>query len=129
VANGLQTLVQTILKPLAHAHGSVTPRQSTVLKSHAKCTDVLYVYLFTPMRYRVGLLIILTLSACSRKRQAQRDQDSAAFKVGAAAHEIAKDAEKTAAAAERQLQESARKAKEGWKQKEREEREKDGQSR
>ncbi len=64
--------------------------------------------------------MILTLSACSHrgngKREAQGDRDSAAFKVGLAAHEMAKDAQKTAAQAERQLRESARKAKEGWKQ-------------
>ena len=62
------------------------------------------------MRYRISLLMILTLSACShpteRQREAQRereesDRNSAAFKVGEAAHEIAKHAEKAAAAAER----------------------------
>jgi hypothetical protein len=88
------------------------------------------------MRYRVGLLIILALSGCSRPRaRKESDRDSPAFKVGAAAHEIAKHAEKTAAEAERelelskrQLQESARKAKEGWQQKDREDREKSSPS-
>jgi hypothetical protein len=90
------------------------------------------------MRCVVGLLLIVTLSACShpteRERDAQRareesDRNSAAFKVGEAAHEIAKHAEKTAAAAERELEESARKAREGWKQKEKEDRDKARQSR
>jgi hypothetical protein len=82
------------------------------------------------MRLAAGLLTLLTLSACSHssEREAQRereerDRSSAAFKVGEAAHDIAKHAEKTAAAAERQLQDSARKAREGWKQKEKEDHE------
>ncbi len=86
----------------------------------------------TSMRYVAGLLIILTLGACSHRgkseREAQReredrDRSSAAFKVGEAAHEIAERAAKTAAAAERELKENARKASEGWKQKEKEDRE------
>jgi hypothetical protein len=88
------------------------------------------------MRYLAGLPIILTLGACSHRgeREAQRereerDRNSAAFKVGEAAHEIAEHAAKTAAAAERQLRENARKASEGWKQKEKEDREKARQSR
>ena len=84
------------------------------------------------IRCGVGLLIILT-SACShpseQPREAQRereerDRNSAAFKVGETAHEIAKQAEKAAAVAGRKLEESARKASEGWKQKEKEDREK-----
>ncbi|MGB6946597.1 MAG: hypothetical protein WBE37_29640 [Bryobacteraceae bacterium] len=78
------------------------------------------------MRRFLSLLIVLTISGCSSKRQG-RDQDSPAFKAGEAAHEIAKHAEKTAVEAERQLKESARKAKEGWKQKDREDREKSSQ--
>jgi hypothetical protein len=90
------------------------------------------------MRCVSGLLIILTLAACSHRseseRNAQRERDerdrnSAAFKAGEAAHEIAERAAKTAAAAERELKESARKASEGWKQKEKEDREKARQSR
>jgi hypothetical protein len=80
------------------------------------------------MRCIVGLLIVLTLGSCSN-RETQRDQSSAAFKAGEAAHEIAKHAEKTAAAAGRELKESARKASEGWKQKEKEDREKARQDR
>jgi uncharacterized lipoprotein len=89
------------------------------------------------MRYLAGLLIILTISGCSHRseqeREAQhereeRDRNSAAFKVGEAAHEVAKQAEKAAALAERKLQENARKASEGWKQKEREDRGKSDQS-
>jgi|HubBroStandDraft_6_1064221.scaffolds.fasta_scaffold1375070_1 hypothetical protein len=84
-------------------------------------------------RFRAELLILVTLSACShpseQQRRAERERDdrdrsSAAFKAGEAAHEIAKQAERTAAAAERKLEESARKASEGWSQKEREDREK-----
>jgi hypothetical protein len=75
------------------------------------------------MRCRVGLLIILAITGCSHSNKGkERDQDSPAFKVGEAAHEIAKHAAKTAAEAERQLQENARKAKEGWQKKEREDR-------
>jgi hypothetical protein len=85
------------------------------------------------MRCVLGLLIILTLGACSnrdaQREREERDRSSAAFKAGEAAHEIAKHAEKTAAAAERELKESARKASEGWKQKEKEDREKARQSR
>lgn len=83
------------------------------------------------MRLVAGFAIILTLGACShpsdreaQREREERDRNSAAFKVGEAAHEIAKHAEKTAAAAERQLQESARKAREGWKEKDKEDREK-----
>lgn len=85
------------------------------------------------MRRITAFLMILTMSACSHRSQRQRDaqrereqrdQNSAAFKVGEAAHEIAKHAEATAAAAQRQLEENARKAREGWKEKEREDREK-----
>jgi hypothetical protein len=85
------------------------------------------------MRRRVALLIVLTVSGCSRNHDqhhdAERDRDSPAFKAGQAAHVIASHAEKTAAEAARELQETARKAKEGWKQKEREDREKAGQGR
>ena len=90
------------------------------------------------MRSLITLLLILIISACSRpterERDAQRqrderDQNSAAFKVGEAAHEIAKHAEKTAAAAGRKLEDSAHKAAEGWKQKEREDQEKARQNR
>lgn len=85
------------------------------------------------MRWLLGVTILLTLTACShrseREREAereriQRDQDSIAFKAGEAAHEVAKHAEKAAAAAGRVLEQGARKASEGWKQKEEEDREK-----
>jgi hypothetical protein len=87
------------------------------------------------MRRLVGLLIILAISGCSRSHaRKEPDRDSPAFKAGAAAHDIAKQAAKTAAEAERQLreserqlQDSARQVKEGWKQKEREDREKAGE--
>jgi hypothetical protein len=53
--------------------------------------------------------------------QAQ-DKNSPAFKAGEAAHEIVNGAEKTAKAAGRKIDESARKAREGWKEKAREDR-------
>lgn len=85
------------------------------------------------MRCFLALLAILTVSGCSFKTQRQRDAErerqlrdehSAAFKVGEAAHELAKHAEKAADAAGRALEENARKANEGWKAKDREDREK-----
>jgi len=93
------------------------------------------------MRTRANLLMMvaaLTMSACSfsgnTNRDAQRerelrerelkDQDSVAFKAGEAAHDIAKHAEKAAATAARALDRGVRKASEGWKEKEREDREK-----
>jgi hypothetical protein len=85
---------------------------------------------------RANLLTIVAavaMTACSDSgridRDAQRarerkDQDSIAFKAGEAAHEIAKHAEKAAATAARELDHGVRKASEGWKEKEREDREK-----
>ncbi len=73
---------------------------------------------------------ILLSTGCetARQREAERqreeqDQKSAAFRAGQAAHEIAKEAEKAAAAAGRKLDESARKAREGWKDQERKDQE------
>lgn len=88
------------------------------------------------MRTRANLLLIvaaITMTACSdfgeTNRDAQRererkDQDSVAFKAGEVAHEIAKHAGKAAAAAAREFGQGVRKASEGWKEKEREDREK-----
>ena len=88
------------------------------------------------MRTRANLLMIvaaIAMTACSdsgkTNRDAQRererkDRDSVAFKAGEAAHEIAKHAEKAAATAARELDQGVRKASEGWKEKEREDREK-----
>jgi len=75
------------------------------------------------MRSPAALAILF---ACSRSHKQERegDRNSAAYKVGEAAHEVAKHAEKAAEAAGRQLNESARKAAEGWKAKEKEDREK-----
>lgn len=71
------------------------------------------------------------LSACQTERQReaerqreQQDQNSAAFRAGEAAHEIAKKAEKAAVAVGRKLDDSARKAEEGWKEQARRDREK-----
>jgi hypothetical protein len=81
------------------------------------------------MRSPAAILIVILCAAGSgcqseRAREAQReaeqrrvqtDRNSAAFKAGQAAHEIARKAEQAAAAAGRKLDESARKAREGWK--------------
>lgn len=85
------------------------------------------------MRCFLVLLAILTVSGCSHKSERQReaeherqlrDEHSAAYKVGEAAHELATHAAKAADAAGRVLQENARKANEGWKAKAREDRDK-----
>ena len=88
------------------------------------------------MKIRASLPMMvatLAMSACSNfdntNRHAQRerelkDRDSVAFKAGAVAHDIAKHAEKAAATAARELDQGVRKASEGWKEKEREDREK-----
>jgi hypothetical protein len=88
------------------------------------------------MKIRASLPMIvaaIAMTACSNtgntSRNAQRkrdlkDRDSVAFKAGEAAHEIAKRAEKAAAKAARELDQGVRKASEGWKEKEREDREK-----
>lgn len=79
------------------------------------------------------IVAAIAMTACSNtgntSRNAQRerdlkDRDSVAFKAGEAAHEIAKRAEKAAAKAARELDQGVRKASEGWKEKEREDREK-----
>jgi hypothetical protein len=54
-----------------------------------------------------------------------QDKTSPAFKAGEAAHEIVTGAEKAAKAAGRKIDESARKAREGWKEKAREDRKRD----
>jgi len=79
------------------------------------------------MRFCAVLAILFVFSACSRsqKQDRQSDQNSPAYKVGEAAHEVAKHAARTAEAAGRQLKESARKASEGWKAKAKEDREKE----
>ena len=50
----------------------------------------------------------------AERRREEQDRNSPAFRAGAAAHEIAKEADRAAAAAARKLDESARKAREGW---------------
>jgi len=72
-----------------------------------------------------AFLIIITMSACShhsKHERQQRDQNSAAFKAGEAAHEIANHVAGAAAAAGRKLEDSARKAQEGWKAKDQKDR-------
>jgi hypothetical protein len=74
------------------------------------------------------LWIVAVLAACftsgscqseqereAQRRREERDRNSAAFKAGEAAHEVARKAEAAAAAAGRKLDEDARQASEGWK--------------
>jgi hypothetical protein len=84
------------------------------------------------MQLRTTSLLILAAwlglatTACTsaRDREAQReaeyrreqtDRNSAAYRAGQAAHELAEKAGHAAAVAGRKLDESARKAREGWK--------------
>ncbi len=80
---------------------------------------------FTTSAATLGLALALT-SACTSARdreakreaeyrQQQADRNSAAFRAGEAAHELTRKAEHAAAVAGRELNESARKAREGWK--------------
>jgi hypothetical protein len=83
--------------------------------------------------YLVG---VVTLSLCvvgckpgphriADEKAEPQDRTSPAFKAGEAAHEIVHGAEKAAKAAGRKIDESARKAREGWKEKAREDRKPD----
>ena len=56
-------------------------------------------------------------------RREQNDRNSAAFRAGQAARELTRKAEHAAAVAGRQLDDSARKAREGWKEQSRRDRE------
>ena len=84
------------------------------------------------MRLWSALILFTFLIACGpseEQRRAQRereqqDQKSAAFRAGKIAHDVAKETEKVAAAAGRKLAEDARKAKEGWNQQARDDRDK-----
>jgi hypothetical protein len=81
---------------------------------------------------RASLLLLAGLCLSCRteqdreaeRRRAARDQGSAAYKAGQAAHELAEKAAKAAAAAGRQLDDAARKAHEGWRDQEKKDREK-----
>ncbi len=82
------------------------------------------------MKWTLPLVLLLIASACQTdsQREAERHREeqvrnSAAFKAGEAAHRIANEAERATAAAARKLDESARKAHEGWKEQSREDRE------
>jgi len=77
-------------------------------------------------------LITLALFTCAcrtegerqaERRREEQDRNSAAFKAGEAAHQVAREAEKAGAAAARELDESAKKAREGWKAQDRKDRE------
>jgi hypothetical protein len=58
------------------------------------------------------------------QRRDPPDRNSAAFKAGEAAHQIANEAERAARTAARKLDEGAERAREGWKAKGREDRDK-----
>jgi hypothetical protein len=80
--------------------------------------------------FAITVVILLGNWACQpggrRAAEEQRetqDRNSPAFKAGAAAHEIANEAERAARVAAKKLDEGARKAREGWKAKEKEDRE------
>jgi vacuolar-type H+-ATPase subunit H len=64
----------------------------------------------------------------SDERASPQDRNSPAYKAGETAHDIVKGAEKAAKAAGRKIDESARKAREGWREKSRERNERDTRS-
>jgi hypothetical protein len=79
-----------------------------------------------------GLSLATIACTSARDREAQReaeyrreqnDRNSAAFRAGEAARELTRKAEHAAAVAGRQLDESARKAREGWKEQSRRDKE------
>jgi hypothetical protein len=83
-----------------------------------------------PVTVAALILVAIIPAACQNQREREaesrreeQDRSSAAFKAGQAAHKFAKEAEKVGAAAARKLDESARKAREGWKAQERKDRE------
>ena len=75
-------------------------------------------------RYVALALVTLGISSCrpayqtdaerARRERERRDQDSAAYKAGQKAHQLADEAEKAAEDARRKIREGARKAREGW---------------
>jgi hypothetical protein len=74
-------------------------------------------------------VVVVFLPACHTRQQrdAERERDrqevnSAAYKAGEAARRIATEAEKASAAAARKVDESARKARAGWREQERKDR-------
>ena len=99
----------------------ITTRDIT---STSSTTTTAASFAVTALRYCAALAILVVVSGCSRSHKHDRkgDQNSPAYKVGEAAHEVAKHAERTAAAAEREIKENARKAAEGWKAKDKEDR-------
>jgi hypothetical protein len=71
------------------------------------------------------LILGLGLISCNRhKDEKAPEKNSAAFKAGEAAHEMAKESRKAVAAAGRELKKDAKEAREGWKESAREDREK-----
>lgn len=87
------------------------------------------------MAHNSAILVAITCSALmcggcrpgphrvAEEHREQPDKTSPAYKAGEAAHDITKGMERAAKAAGRKLDEGARKAREGWKEKEREDRE------
>jgi hypothetical protein len=86
------------------------------------------------VRVKLSFVALIAAAAVSgacqseREREAERsrverDRGSAAFKAGQAAHKLANGAAKVAEAAGRKLDNAAGKAREGWKEQERKDRE------
>jgi hypothetical protein len=78
------------------------------------------------MKALIQVVLMVGVSGCRseharevKQERVERDRDSAAFRMGEAAHEAAKDAGRAAAVAARKLDEDARRAREGWKEQER----------
>jgi hypothetical protein len=72
------------------------------------------------MRFRIAAVVALLafgLGGCKRDSDADRkhDVDSAAYKAGKAAHQLADETQEAAKKAGRKLDEAAKSAKEGWK--------------
>jgi hypothetical protein len=72
------------------------------------------------MRFRIATMVALLafgLGGCKRESDADRkhDVDSAAYRAGKAAHQLATEADEAAKKAGRKLDQAAKSAKEGWK--------------
>jgi hypothetical protein len=81
--------------------------------------------------YVVAISCTLSLGACGRvhensesRKKEERDRNSASFKAGEIAHGLSKEVGKAANAAGREIGKDAREAHDGWKQAQRDEREK-----
>lgn len=76
----------------------------------------------------IAFLLLVMAAGCahdvSHDARAQQDTKSPSYQAGKVAHRIAKETGKVAAAAGRRIGEDARKAREGWKEQGKEDREK-----